>query len=79
MENKNMNSNMLADIWSVLSDKIAEKDKADTAQEYVNTLLDYDIPESMLEGMMGIDTYLDTALEYALEDEPSDEDEDEWN
>jgi hypothetical protein len=66
---------MLADIWNVLSDKIAEKDKADAAQEYVNTLLDYDIPESTLEGMIGVDTYLDTALEYVLEDEPTDDDE----
>ena len=74
-----MNSNMLADIWNVLSDRIAEKDKADAAQEYVNTLLDYDVPESTLEGMIGIDTYLDSALEYALEDEPVDDDEEEWN
>ena len=73
-----MNSNMLADIWNVLIDRIAEKDKADAAQEYVNTLLDYDVPESTLEGMIGIDTYLDSALEYALEDEPLDDDE-EWN
>ena len=69
---------MIADIWGVLSEKIAEKDKAEAAQEYVNTLLDYDIPETTLEGMMGIDTYLDAALEYALEDEPTDEEED-WN
>ncbi len=69
---------MIADIWGVLSEKIAEKDKAEAAQEYVNTLLDYDIPESTLEGMMGIDTYLDAALEYVLEDEPTDEEED-WN
>ncbi len=68
---------MIADIWGVLSEKIAEKDKAEAAQEYVNTLLDYDIPESTLEGMMGIDTYLDAALEYVLEDEPTDEED--WN
>jgi hypothetical protein len=73
-----MEANMIADIWGVLSEKIAEKDKAEAAQEYVNTLLDYDIPETTLEGMMGIDTYLDAALEYALEDEPTDEEED-WN
>jgi len=73
-----MEANMIADIWGVLSEKIAEKDKAEAAQEYVNTLLDYDIPESTLEGMMGIDTYLDAALEYVLEDEPTDEEED-WN
>lgn len=71
---------MIADIWSVLSEKIAEKDKQEAAQEYVNTLLDYDIPESTLEGMMGIDTYLDTALEYVLDDEQQiTDDEDDWN
>jgi hypothetical protein len=69
---------MLADIWNVLSDKIAEKDKADTAQEYINTLLDYDVPESTLESMIGIDTYLDTALEYVLDNE-SEEEDDEWD
>ena len=73
-----MDSNMLADIWNVLSDKIVEKDKADAAQEYINTLLDYDIPESTLESMIGIDTYLDTALEYVLDNE-SEEEDDEWN
>lgn len=73
-----MNSNILADIWNVLSDKIPEKEKADAAQEYINTLLDYDIPESTLEGMLGIDTYLDAALEYALDDE-SEDDVDDWN
>ena len=72
-----MEANMIADKWGVLSEKIAEKDKAEAAQEYVNTLLDYDIPESTLEGMMGIDTYLDAALEYVLEDEPTDEED--WN
>jgi len=72
-----MEANMIADIWGVLSEKIAEKDKAEAAQEYVNTLLDYDVPETTLEGMMGIDTYLDAALEYVLEDEPTDEED--WN
>jgi hypothetical protein len=71
-----MDSNLLSDIWSILSDKIVEKDKTATAQEYVNTLLDYDIPESTLESMMGVDTYLDTALEYVLEDEPDDDNDD---
>lgn len=70
---------MIADIWSVLSEKIAEKDKQEAAQEYVNTLLDYDIPESTLEGMMGIDTYLDAALEYVLDDEQTTDEEDDWN
>ena len=75
MENKNMNQDLLADIWNVLGERIPEKDKQDAATEFVNTLLDYDIAESTLEGMLGIDTYLDTAIEYAIEDEPGDHDE----
>ena len=74
-----MEANMIADIWSVLSEKIAEKDKQEAAQEYVNTLLDYDIPETTLEGMMGIDTYLDAAHEYVLDDDQTIDEEDDWN
>lgn len=70
-----MNQDLLADIWNVLGERIPEKDKQDAATEFVNTLLDYDIAESTLEGMLGIDTYLDTAIEYAIEDEPGDHDE----
>ena len=73
-----MNANILSDIWNILSDKIAEQDKEVVAREFVTTLPDYDIPESTLEEMMGIDTYLDAALEYALADEPTD-DMDEYN
>lgn len=68
-----MNQNLLADIWNVLSDHIPEKVKADVAQEFVTTLLDYGIAESTLEGMLGIDTYLDTAIEYAIDDETIDD------
>ena len=75
MENKNMNQDLLADIWNVLGERIPEKDKQDAATEFVNLLLDYDIAESTLEGMLGIDTYLDTAIEYALEDEPGEHNE----
>ena len=70
-----MNQDLLADIWNVLGERLPEKDKQDAATEFVNTLLDYDIAESTLEGMLGIDTYLDTAIEYAIEDEPGDHDE----
>ena len=75
MESKNMNQDLLADIWNVLGERILDKDKQEAASEYITTLLDYGISESTLEGMLGIDTYLDTAIEYAIEDEPGDNDE----
>jgi hypothetical protein len=78
METKNMNQEMLADIWSNMSEYIQDKDKEQVAQEYITLLLDYGISESVLEGMSGIDTYLDGAIEYALDQENLD-DEDDWN
>jgi len=73
-----MNQEMLADIWSNMSEYIQDKDKEQVAQEYITLLLDYGISESVLEGMSGIDTYLDGAIEYALDQENLD-DEDDWN
>jgi hypothetical protein len=69
-----MKPELLSDIWSVLSDHIPEKLKADVAQEYITTLLDYGVDESTLQSMTGIDTYLDTAIEYAVDEESVDDD-----
>lgn len=67
-----MNSDLLADIWNIMCEHLPEKVKKDVAQEYVNTLLDYGVSESTIEGLFGIDTYLDEAIEYAI-DEDADE------
>ena len=61
-----MKADLIGDIWSVTSEHIPEKMKADVAQEFVTVLLDYGISESVLEGLLGIDTHLDSAVEYAV-------------
>jgi hypothetical protein len=72
-----MNHELLADLWNVTADRIPEKYKADVAQEFVTTLLDYGINESVIEQLTGIDTYLDTAIEYAVDEDSDEEWEDE--
>jgi len=76
-----MNTDLIADIWNVMSEHIQESKKKDVAQEYINTLLDYGVSEQVIEGLFGIDTYLDDAIEYVIDDEKVDEyeEEDEWN
>ena len=75
-----MKEDLIADIWTLVLEHIPEKHRKDVAADFVNTLIDYGIKESVLDSLKGFDTYLDTAIEYAIdgeeiEDEDSYEDE----
>ena len=75
-----MKEDLIADIWTLVLEHIPEKHRKDVAADFVNTLIDYGIKESVLQSLKGVDTYLDTAIEYAIdgeeiEDEDSYEDE----
>jgi hypothetical protein len=71
-----MKDDLIADLWSVVVEHIPEKHKADVAADFVNTLLDYGIKESILESLMGVDPFLDTAIEYVIDGEEIAEDDD---
>jgi hypothetical protein len=79
-----MNEDLIADLWAVFVEHIPEKQKKDTAYEFINILLDYGVKESVIEGLMGIDPWLDGAVEYAIDDEDGhsddfDADDDDWD
>jgi hypothetical protein len=58
----------------VIIEHIPEKHRKDVATDFVNTLLDHGIKESVLESLIGIDSYLDTAISYTIDDEDIEED-----
>jgi hypothetical protein len=64
-----MKEDLIADLWNVVIEHLPEKHRKDVAADYVNTLLDYGIKESVLESLMGIDPYLDDAIQYAVDGE----------
>ena len=70
-----MKEDLLADLWTVIIEHIPEKHRKDVAADYVNTLLDYGIKDSVLESLQGVDPYLDQAIEYAIDGEEIEEDE----
>jgi hypothetical protein len=72
-----MKEDLIADIWNVVIGHIPEKQRADVAADFVNTLLDYGIKDSVLESLQGVDPYLDDAIEYAIDGEEIEEDDDE--
>ena len=64
-----MKEDLIADLWNVVVEHLPEKHKKDVAADFVNTLMDYGVKESTLEGLMGIDPYLDDAITYVIDDE----------
>lgn len=74
-----MKDDLIADLWTVVVEHIPEKNRKDVAADFVNTLLDYGIKESILDSLMGVDPYLDTAIEYATDGEDYSEDEDDYD
>jgi hypothetical protein len=71
-----MKEDLIADIWTLVIEHIPEKHRKDLAADFVNTLLDYSIKESVLQSLRGVDGYLDDAINYAIDGEEIEEDED---
>lgn len=71
-----MKEDLIADIWTLVIEHIPEKSRKDVAADFINTLLDYGIKESILENLQGVDPYLDNAIEYAIDGEDIEEEED---
>lgn len=71
-----MKEDLIADIWTIVVEHIPEKYRKDVAADFVNTLLDYGIKESVLESLNGVDGYLDDAIQYAIDGEEIEEEDD---
>lgn len=70
-----MKEDLIADLWTVVLEHIPEKHRKDVAADFVNTLLDYGIKDSVLESLQGVDPYLDQAIEYAVDGEEIEDEE----
>ena len=69
-----MKEDLIADLWNVVIEHIPEKARKDVAADYVNTLLDYGVKESIIQSLVGVDPNLDDAIQYAIDSDDIDED-----
>ena len=69
-----MKEDLIADIWTLVIEHIPEKARKDVAADFVNTLIDHGVKDSILESLQGVDPYLDQAIEYAIDGEEIEED-----
>jgi len=74
-----MKEDLIADLWHVVIGHIPEKQRADVASDFVNTLLDYGIKDTVLDALQGVDPYLDNAIAYAIDGEDIGEDTDSYD
>jgi hypothetical protein len=73
-----MKEDLIADIWTLVIEHIPEKHRKDLAADFVNTLLDYGIKESVLQSLLGVDGYIDDAINYAIDGEDIDDEDPEY-
>jgi hypothetical protein len=69
-----MKEDLIADLWNVMIEHIPEKQRKDVAADYINTLLDYGVKESIIQSLVGVDPNLDDAIQYAIDSDDIDED-----
>ena len=69
-----MKEDLIADLWNVVVEHLPEKSKKDVASDFINTLLDYGVKDTVIESLQGIDPYLDDAIDYAIDGEEIEED-----
>jgi len=74
-----MKEDLIADIWTVMVEHISEKQRKDVAADFVNTLIDHGVKDSILDSLLGVDPYLDTAIEYATDGDDYSEDEEDYD
>lgn len=74
-----MKEDLIADIWNIVVEHIPEKQKANVATDFINTLLDHGIKDSVIESLQGVDPHLDNAIEYAIDGEEIEDNEDYYN
>ena len=74
-----MKEDLIADLWTSIVEHIPEKARKDVAADFVNTLIDHGIKDSVLDSLQGVDPYLDQAIEYAIDGEEIEEDVDSYD
>lgn len=72
-----MEEQLIIDVWDTFKDYIPEKNRETAASHYVDFLVGQDVELSVLESVMGYDSYLDTAIELIVEEFKDEDDIDE--
>ena len=62
-----MEEDLIIEVWDTFREYVSDKNKEVAANQYVDFLLGKDVELSVLESLMGYDTYLDNAIQLVID------------
>lgn len=68
-----MEEDLIIEVWDTFREYVSDKNKEIAANQYVDFLLGKDVELSVLESLMGYDTYLDNAIQLVVDENKDDE------
>jgi thiaminase len=76
-----MEEDQIIEIWDIFKEYMSDKNKEMAANHYVDFLLGRDVEQSVLQSVMGYDSFLDEAIKLVSDDtdESTSDDEDDYS
>lgn len=68
-----MEEDLIIEVWDTFREYVSDKNKEVAANQYIDFLIGKDVELSVLEGLMGYDTYLDNAIQLVVDENKDDE------
>ena len=69
-----MEEDLIIEVWDTFREYVSDKNKEVAANQYIDFLIGKDVELSVLQGLMGYDTYLDNAIQLVVDDNKDEED-----
>ena len=70
-----MEEDLIIEVWDVFREYVSDKNKEVAANQYIDFLIGKDVELSVLQSLMGYDSYLDNAIQLVVDENKDDEDE----
>lgn len=70
-----MEEDLIIEVWDTFREYVSDKNKEVAANQYIDFLIGKDVELSVLQSLMGYDTYLDNAIQLVVDENEDDEDE----
>ena len=70
-----MEEDLIIEVWDTFREYVSDKNKEVAANQYIDFLIGKDVELSVLQSLMGYDSYLDKAIQLVVDENKDDEDE----